>query len=70
MEYVQLIYPEKRKVSHEQIMLWAVDAFENNETPKLASTVAEAIEILEDLGHITVGRDVNPSGRAPFGWHL
>ena len=53
---IHLLYPEKRKVSEETLMIWAKDAFANNETEEIAETVEDAIRILEDIGHITVDR--------------
>lgn len=57
MNTVQLIYPETRKVSHEQVLLWATDAFSNGETSEIAFTIQDAVRILMDLGQITVERD-------------
>ena len=56
MERVQvdLIYPERRTVTAEQVIMWAGDAFANEETDELATTLDDAIRVLEDLGHITV----------------
>lgn len=52
---IQLIYPDCYKVSEERIMSWAEDARLNGETEEEAETVDDAIRILQDLGHITVG---------------
>jgi hypothetical protein len=53
---IHLIYPEKSKVSEETLMIWASDAYTNDETEEEALNVEDAIRILEDLGHITVRR--------------
>lgn len=53
---IHLIYPEKCKVSEEQLITWARDAYADGETEEEALNVEDAIHILEDLGHITVDR--------------
>jgi len=50
----QLVYPEHRMVSEEQIMMWHADAVENDNL-HATNDLAQAIADLEDLGHITVG---------------
>ena len=57
MDLVELIYPEKRIVTHQRVIGWAKDAFANHETNEETETIEDAIRILEDLGHITVKRD-------------
>ena len=55
-EKFELLYPEKKLVTREWLILKAADCFENGETNELAQTTNDAIRILEDLGHITVKR--------------
>jgi hypothetical protein len=55
---IYLSYPEYRSVPGEVIMNWAVDAFHNKEIADLPDNLDHAIEMLEDVGHITV-RGIN-----------
>lgn len=53
---IKLLYPEYREVLENQIMTWANDCFLNGDCQNSPINLAEAIEILEDLGLITVDR--------------
>lgn len=53
---VYLLYPERRNVSEETIMMWASDAYDNGEIDYLPLTLEDAIVELQDIGHITVQR--------------
>ena len=53
---IKLIYPEKREVSEETLLIWAKDAFADGETEEIPETVDDAIRILEDIGYITINR--------------
>ena len=53
---VRLSYPENRTVSEATILGWAFDAYLNEETNIKTSDLFEAIQVLEDLGQITVAK--------------
>jgi len=66
MKFYKMIYPDNRMVSEETLKSWACDAVDNNEADVLGSKSADdakqqimddvrlAIEILEDLGYVTL----------------
>jgi hypothetical protein len=56
---VYLVYPEKRTVSGDTVLQWGKDAFANGEAEYDPIEVYEAVEVLEDLGYITVLRIEN-----------
>jgi len=53
---IQLLYPEKRRVSEDKIFMWHDDAVANGKLPKRTRHLDEAISDLEDIGFITVAR--------------
>ena len=66
MKFYKMIYPDNRMVSEETLKSWACDAVDNNEADVIGAKTADdakrqinddvrlAIEILEDLGHVTL----------------
>lgn len=50
---IRLLYPSSTQVSEAALMLWAQAAYDKHETSERAETLLDAIEILEDIGHIT-----------------
>jgi hypothetical protein len=63
MNYIQLIYPDTRSVTPEEILDWARDAeAEGFIEGGFGNNVEEAIRQLEDAGYITTtNRAVEPS---------
>ena len=49
-----MVYPVDRWVSSEQLITKARDAISNYELDMTASSVEEAIAILEDVGEVTI----------------
>lgn len=52
----EIIWPEKRWVSEDQIKTWYFDAVENGEANAGLNDVEEMARELSSIGHITLGR--------------
>ena len=50
---VKIIYPERRIVHEEQMMVWAEDDFHNGKASHMPTDIWDAMEIEEDLGKVT-----------------
>lgn len=57
----KIVYPERRTVSAEQMLMWGQDAFANGELDTKPSTADEAAIELHELGNITLHADSMPS---------
>lgn len=54
---IRIIYPEVRIVDDEEIISWYNDAVANNQIDAEDNlTVYDMAMVLEDIGHITMGR--------------
>ncbi len=53
---VQLLYPERRKVSASKIIMWAKDAYADGDIDHEPENIEDAIEMLQDAGIITVSK--------------
>lgn len=56
-----IVYPERRMVSGEQLIVWAQDDIENGDSDLFENaddvrTVEDAIKVLHDAGTVTVTR--------------
>ena len=57
--YFYLVYPEKRWVSEDQILIWGADAVENGDIENVPDGhVLDALAALEDIGVLTYGGSV------------
>lgn len=56
---IKLSRPEQRYISEEQLISWAKESYFNADTDELATTLGDAVRVLETLGYITVshGKD-------------
>jgi hypothetical protein len=50
---IRVIWPEHRLLSADDVLMYARDAFANGEADREPEDVADAIAILNDLGHFT-----------------
>ena len=67
----RIIYPENRNVSAKQIMMWASDAVDNGESSSSKpTTLAEAIAILEDSGHVTFHKSIDAFLNTPMAYEV
>ena len=55
---MDLIYPETRTISEDQLIVWANDAYENGEVEHAPESLQDAIEMLEDAGLVTVKKEL------------
>lgn len=67
---IQILYPEIKCVTVTKIMGWAKDCFLNKETNTDPKTLAEAVAILEDLGHITFHKSIDAILDSPEAYEI
>lgn len=65
-DMIGLLYPEKRNVPASKIMGWAEDAFANREINHKPTDLQDAINQLEDAGHITTMKGHKPHNKDFF----
>ena len=66
LETVHILYPENRLVPAEQIISWATDAFIDGEANHMPQDIYDAVDILSDLGTITVAKGWDKKPNHPF----
>lgn len=67
---IEILYPDRKEVSAEQIVKWALDAFASQDISMKPSCLADAICALEDAGLVAFTKSIDALLAQPGAYEL